>query len=268
MLMAVQKTVLCVDDEENVLRSLRRLLRKEPFRLLTAGSGQEALEVLEREPVHLIVSDYRMPGMTGTELLATVAEKYPETVRVVLSGFADAASIVDAINLGHIFRFLPKPWNDDELKANLKACLEQQELIVRNRELTEELARRNAELRGLTDRQQLLIDERTRSLQMAQEIVQALPLPLMGISRDGVIALCNQEAERRFPAAVGRMMHEVMSSDLVRSIQEKIEHGPDVTVRNNASQGSRAGDVRVLPLQQGDQMRGCLVLWETTQCAD
>lgn len=259
-----RKTVLCVDDEANVLRALKRLLRKEPYQLLTANSGAEALQILETEEVHLLVSDYRMPGMTGTELLSEVAERSPETVRVVLSGYADAASIVEAINRGHIFRFLAKPWSDEELKANLRVCLEQNELIVRHRELTEELAKRNAELRFLSERQKSLIDERTRSLEMAQEILQILPLPLLGISSDGTVALSNLEADSILRSPVGADVREVFPPELIDSIRRIMSDArcrSDV-VCMNADIDSAPYCVTVIPLRQGSDTRGCLVLLE------
>ncbi|MCA9186309.1 MAG: response regulator, partial [Planctomycetales bacterium] len=168
----VERTVLCVDDEENVLRSLKRLLRREPFKLLTANGAAEGLAAMGREPVHLVISDHRMPEMTGTEFLAEVQRRWPETVRVVLSGFADAASVVEAINEGRVFRFLAKPWNDDELKANIRACLDQYELIHSHRVLTDQLSLKNVELRALTDRLSATVEERTRVLRIVQNILR------------------------------------------------------------------------------------------------
>ncbi|MCA9084385.1 MAG: response regulator [Planctomycetaceae bacterium] len=260
-----EKTVLCVDDEVNVLRALKRLLRKEPFRLLTAESGPEALDILSREDVHLIVSDYRMPGMTGTELLSVVSERSPETVRVVLSGYADAASIVEAINKGHIFRFLAKPWSDEELKANLRACLEQHELIVRHRELTDELAQRNAELRSLSERQQSLIEERTRSLQMAQEVLQILPIPLVGVSTDGIVALSNAEGDLLLSSPIGADIREIFPSDLVSAIRQvmidETRNCDAVTVQIE----QETVNATVLPLRQAAVTRGCLVLLDVAR---
>ncbi|MEZ6060788.1 MAG: response regulator [Planctomycetaceae bacterium] len=262
-----QKTVLCVDDEVNVLKALKRLLRREPFRLLTAESGPAALEILNSEEVHLIVSDFRMPGMTGTELLSEVAVRSPETVRVVLSGYADAASIVEAINKGHIFRFLAKPWNDDDLRANLKVCLEQHSMIVRHRELTEELAQRNAELRSLSERQQALIEERTRSLQMAQEIVQVLPQPLIGVSRDSIVALSNRQADELLESPVGYEIDEVFPPELARTIRRSLRDVADGTESETVRIGDTEFAATVITLRQGGSVRGSLVLLEAVPCA-
>lgn len=114
--------LLIVDDEPNILSALRRLLRHEGYEIHTAASGTEALEVLAREPIQVVVSDQRMPGMSGTEFLGHVNSMYPQTVRIALSGYADLTALTDAVNQGAIYRFLSKPWNDVDLKAALQAA--------------------------------------------------------------------------------------------------------------------------------------------------
>ena len=128
-------TVLCVDDEKNILQSLKRLLRKEDYRLLTASSGEEGLKVLEENDVHMVISDQRMPEMSGTEFLAALKTKYPDVLRIILSGYTDVDSITESINKGHIYKFLLKPWNDHNLKLEIKQALEQYDLIQANKKL-------------------------------------------------------------------------------------------------------------------------------------
>ena len=128
-------TVLCVDDEKNILRSLNRLLRKEDYRLLTASSGEEGLKVLEENDVHMVISDQRMPKMSGTEFLAALKTKYPDVLRIILSGYTEVDSITESINKGHIYKFLSKPWNDHNLKLEIKQALEQYDLIQANKKL-------------------------------------------------------------------------------------------------------------------------------------
>jgi len=112
-------SVLCVDDEPNILRSLHWMLRKE-FNVMTAPDGASALEMLRRHDFDVIVSDQRMPGMTGVELLRRAKELYPDTVRIVLSGYTELQSITDAINEGAIYKFLTKPWDDEELRLQVR----------------------------------------------------------------------------------------------------------------------------------------------------
>ena len=118
--------VLLVDDEESILNSLRRLLRGQPYDVLLATSGAQALEMLEQQPVDLVMSDARMPNMDGASLLAHVRQRYPATVRIMLTGYADPTAIIKAINDGQIHRYISKPWNDEELLLILRQSLEHQ----------------------------------------------------------------------------------------------------------------------------------------------
>ena len=119
------RTVLFVDDEEKVLASLERTLRDEPYNTLFAGSGKEALEILQQQEVLVIVTDMCMPEMSGLELLRTVKENYPHIIRMVLSGHADTDTLLGAINQGEIYRFIPKPWkSNEELKTIIRQAIE------------------------------------------------------------------------------------------------------------------------------------------------
>ncbi len=119
----MQQTVLIVDDEINITLSFQRLFRKEPYRILTANSGQQALEVLETETVAVVVSDQRMPGMTGAELFTIIQQRYPYTIRLLLSGYTDFEALTYAINNGAISKFISKPWNRNELQQSLQQAL-------------------------------------------------------------------------------------------------------------------------------------------------
>lgn len=118
--------ILFIDDETSILRALERVFLDEEYEILTAASAGEALEILASiSPVQVVVSDYRMPLMNGVELLRTVREKWPETIRAILSGYADTEAVVSAINDGQIYRFIPKPWNDTELRMTIAAAVKQ-----------------------------------------------------------------------------------------------------------------------------------------------
>ncbi len=106
--------LLVIDDEPEILQSLRGLLRRE-FELHIAQGAEEALAILAAHPIQVILTDQRMPGMTGVELMAKARKEYPETVRIVFTGYADIKAVVDAINHGGLYRYLTKPWDPDEL---------------------------------------------------------------------------------------------------------------------------------------------------------
>ncbi|MEB3245044.1 MAG: response regulator [Vampirovibrionales bacterium] len=116
-------TVLFVDDEAHILAALKRLLRNEPYQIITATSAKEGLEILTHTPAQLIVSDQRMPEMAGNAFLQQVKLLYPDTIRVILSGYADVNVILEALNKGEVYRFFTKPWQEEDLKASLRKCL-------------------------------------------------------------------------------------------------------------------------------------------------
>ena len=117
--------ILFVDDEKMILNTMRRLFINSGYDILTAESGEAGLEMIKNyPPVNIVVSDYRMPGMNGVEFLKTVNARWPDTVRIVLSGYADTANVVAAINDGQIFKVITKPWNDDDLKNIITAAAE------------------------------------------------------------------------------------------------------------------------------------------------
>ena len=115
-----QETLLIVDDEAGILSALKRLLRRDGYNILTAESPAVAFDLLARNAVQVIVSDQRMPEMSGTEFLSRVKQLYPETIRIVLSGYTDLQSVTDAINRGAIYRFLTKPWDDEALRVQIR----------------------------------------------------------------------------------------------------------------------------------------------------
>ena len=109
--------ILCVDDAPNILNALNRLLRRPGHTVVTAESGAAGLELLEQHPVDMVISDMRMPQMSGDEFLRLVAERSPDTVRILLTGFSDLQSTIKAVNDGKIYRYLSKPWDDEELRV-------------------------------------------------------------------------------------------------------------------------------------------------------
>ncbi len=117
--------VLFVDDETEILTALKRRFRREPFTLYTAGSAEEALQLLRERQIHVIVSDARMPKMSGIELLEEVRRLYPDIVRMMFSGYVEADGLLEAINRAGVFRFIAKPWDEEQLRAHIFEAIEQ-----------------------------------------------------------------------------------------------------------------------------------------------
>ncbi|MDX5426470.1 MAG: response regulator [Bacteroidota bacterium] len=146
--------VLYVDDEPNNLQSFKANFRRD-YKVFIAESGKEGLEILEKEKVEIILTDQRMPEMTGIEFLVKVREKHPDPMRLLITGYADINAVIDAINKGQVFYYLTKPWNEDEVRIAIKNAYEVYTLRKENRELLEKLERANEQLEFLL-RQKLL----------------------------------------------------------------------------------------------------------------
>jgi len=131
---AGEQTLLLLDDEENILRALSRVLRRDGYQILTARNAADAFALLAKYDVHVILSDQRMPEMNGTEFLSRVKDLYPATVRIVLSGYTDLKSVTDAINQGAIYKFLTKPWDDKELRTTIAQAFQHHDLIMKKDE--------------------------------------------------------------------------------------------------------------------------------------
>lgn len=259
------KAVLFVDDEEHILSSIKRLLRKEPYRIHTATGGEAGLQVMAENPgIQMVVSDQRMPGMCGTEFLAKVKASYPDTVRIVLSGFAEASAIVAAINQGEVYRFVAKPWNDENLKVTFRQCLEHYDILQDNRRLSEQSARQLEQLRNLNHLLESSVEERTRSLSFSQEVLDILPLVVLGVSQEEEIVLTNGTARTRIESLrtmmPGTRMDEVLPPEAVAAIRASLTH-----TRSEVF-GFTWDDLqlkaRTSSLGPAEAPRGCVVLLE------
>ena len=218
-----RRTLLIVDDEEHIVSSLRRLLRSSGYTIVTAGNGAEALAKLAEHEVDVVISDQRMPGMTGVELLRRVRELHPETVRIVLSGYTELQSITDAVNEGAIYKFLTKPWDDERLRAHVAEAFHRKEMADENARLSSDLRRVNVDLAQANERQEGLLrqqDERIglevhRALH-AQDLLEHLPTSVVGIDVDGSVAFANRRARALFDpgtALLGMPADEVLPAE-------------------------------------------------------
>lgn len=140
------QTILIVDDEENVRNSLVRLLKADQYKVLQAEHPKQALDTLMEQPVSVVLSDYIMPGMNGLDFLKSVKRSYPDTVRMILTGQGDMKAVVDAINEGEVYRFILKPWDNNELRVTIRRAIEQRELILENRRLAQTVREQREEI--------------------------------------------------------------------------------------------------------------------------
>lgn len=257
-----EHTVLFVDDERNILSTLRRLCRREPYNVMIANSGPEALEMLKESPAQVIVSDYRMPEMTGVEMLSAAKDIVPDSIRIILSGFADTQAIVEAINTGEIYRFLSKPWDDQELLTTISQSIQHYDLVKQNAELEAKTIKQNEQLQRLNENLESIVAERTQSLSFAQEVLENLPVGILGISCEGEVMLTNSYVPERWPdvghIAPGTEIEDALPEDVIAIVKASLESGTggdyacalgDDTVQMTISQLGAAG-----------QDRGCVLV--------
>jgi CheY-like chemotaxis protein len=214
------RTLLLVDDEENILAALKRTLRRDGYHIVTATDAAEGLQRLTEHDVDVIVSDQRMPGMTGVEFLRRAKDLYPHTVRLVLSGYTELQSIIDAVNEGAIYKFLTKPWDDERLRAHVAEAFRQKSMADENRRLSQQVESANADLAGLNARLAHLLAQQRQHADLLQvqashsrDLIDELPAAVLGVDPDGVVAMANRSAEALWPdggALLGRAAAELL----------------------------------------------------------
>ncbi len=251
-------SILCVDDEKNILNSLRRLLRQENYNLLTASSGAEGLKLLEETHVQLVISDQRMPEMSGVEFLSQVREKYPEIIRIILSGYTDVNSITDAINKGHIYKFLLKPWDEQNLFLEIRQALQKYDLVEDNQRLHQKVLTQNEELKRMNENLEQIVAARTselrlqnQALELSHAILEDLPLSIIGVSAEGIVAVINRKTQELqnscFPVEIGQRVDEIFPQQVMGKIKEVLLSGKACRVDSRGLQLIHC-NLEILPL--------------------
>jgi len=161
--------ILLVDDEENISNSLKRLLVNEEWELYTANNGFNAIKLFDEHEFSLVVSDYRMPGLNGVELLKLIKEESPDTIRIILTGFTDVTVAVAAINDGEIYKFIAKPWNSEDLKVQIRRAIEYYELLYERRKLLKTIKTQNEKLKKWNINLEKKVEEKTKELKHAYQ---------------------------------------------------------------------------------------------------
>ncbi len=265
--------ILCVDDESNVLRTLERLFFEEEYSIITAGSGAEGLKRLEQEQFQIIISDYRMPEMNGVDFFREVRRKWPETVRIVLSGYADVASIVSAINEGEIYKFIPKPWNDDELIVTVANAVEKYNLEQENKKLTVLLIDKNRELEEFNEKLESLVIEKTTDLrlqntvlELSQKILDVLPIGIAGVDNEGTIVQINDFAQKVLKSANSTLLGEQAESVFTCETMSLINKVKMKDKLIGSAEGyDFSGSVVCVPLYDGRDQKGCIIIFDPEQ---
>ena len=181
-------TVLFVDDEVNILKALQRLLRQDDMKVLCAAGAREAFELLEQHPTQVIVTDQRMPDMCGVDLLSSVRERWPDVVRMMLTGYTEMGVAVEAINRGEIYRLITKPWNDDELKATLRQAFDHHALKSEIRRLNQVTREQNFRLQDMNRNLEEKVRERTRQVAQKHQELRSAYVQTVGALAEAVDA--------------------------------------------------------------------------------
>ncbi|ALP52949.1 hypothetical protein Tel_07160 [Candidatus Tenderia electrophaga] len=222
----MDKALLIVDDEENIIRALKRLLRSDGYVIYTANSGRDGLDLLDQNDIHVILSDMRMPEMNGAEFLAKAKQSHPASVRIMLSGYTDLSSVTDAINQGAIYKFMTKPWDDAELCESVKNAFQYYE--EKNRvyfDAADGTIPPGAE--GAT-----LQDAVAEKRHQADEILEHLPVAVLGMDPGGSVISFNSAARTMF-ARGEHGVQEALQLLPQASLDRLLHSGSAIITRDN-----------------------------------
>lgn len=233
-----KSTVLFVDDEPEILKAMCRMLRGEPYRLIFAAGGQEALDLLAKKNVQVIVADLNMPQMDGLSLLKQVQKDYPHVMRLVLTVRADSESILEAMKSGNIYRYILKPWGEKELKLTIRQALELFHLQQERRFLLEKLERQNQQLAERVEqrtKQVLALERKAYIGRYASQIVHNLNNPLQAIFGGLDLALFELSGADACPQHLRDYLQMAKSSagDLGKIIAGILDHSRNPALSRN-----------------------------------
>ncbi|WP_027150856.1 response regulator [Methylobacter tundripaludum] len=269
----ISRTILLVDDEVNIINALKRTLRPDGYSILTANNGEEGLALLAEHEVGVIISDQRMPHMTGVEFLRKVKLLYPKTLRIVLSGYTELESVTSAINEGAICKFLTKPWDDDLLRDNIREAFQYYEMEQENLRLSRELRSANDKLSTLNQNLEQKVVDKSHEiihsinlLQISQEILEHLPIGIIGIDEQNMIVVSNKCAEEIFGQPPGTCLLGLMAGDalpeVLLQLLQKIYPGDLVQLDDEIVTLNEGVSIRVLINTMGDisQSKGIIIV--------
>ncbi|MCU6500040.1 EAL domain-containing protein [Rugamonas sp. A1-17] len=265
------RRLLLVDDEPNILAALKRLLRADQYQIFTAGDGPQGLALLAQQTVDVIVSDQRMPGMLGADFLRKARELAPDTIRIMLSGYTELQSVTDAVNEGAIYKFLTKPWEDEQLRGHIAEAFRVKEIADDNLRLHLEVRTANQELAAANRRMEQLLLEKQRqisrdeiSLSVARELLQHLPLPVIGMDDSGMIAFINGAAAGLFRHS-GALLGNEASLVLPELFPAEADADAGLPHRHLADIDGQRYAVMCYPMGEHSASRGSLITLSTVE---
>ncbi len=237
-------TVLFVDDEAAVLKAMKRLFRRQNIDVLTASCAVDGLALLEKHRAQVVFSDQRMPGIRGTDFLKQVRERFPDSVRCIMSGYAEMESVVAAINDGNVYRFIAKPWDDDDLTEVVEECVH----------LAKEIATKNFSVADLTRRASALEDERNRQaetlqlqdalLSSSRELLEGLPIAVTALDAQGRIVYANERFAGEFGHLAGSGLGEIAGASW-REIADRPDPGRLDIVIDDAAYSAHVAKIEI-----------------------
>lgn len=257
--------LLLVDDEPSILAALRRLLRSDGYHISAETDPKTALARLQEEEYDLIISDQRMPEMTGVDFLRHAKEVRPHSMRIVLSGYTDLNSVTSAINEGAIYKFLTKPWDPVQLRYHIAEAVRHKNLADDNRRMSIQLHHVNTQLKeannqlaALVSRQQDSLFRDETILQTLQELLRQIPVPLLACDEQRMIVFCN-EAAQELLGTEGKPI-QPLGLDLLAAWPDAPEAPPPWKEAGLVVRGRRVG-VECRPVELRGQTRGKLYVF-------
>lgn len=249
--------LLLLDDEPNILAALRRTLRREGWQVHATGSPQEALDILAVHPVGVVVSDQRMPQMTGTEFLRQVRRQYPETVRILLSGYSEIGAVTAAVNEGAVWKYLSKPWDDEALREQVRLAFDEHRALRQARQRHEQALQSHTRLQAEVSRRDTQLALGAQALASAREVLLDLPLAVVGVDPAAMIVLSNAAADTLFgdgTPLIGRALADVLPAgvDGPEGLPRRLDlEGRDYTLHTQLLGGPDGAAGRLLCLLPG-----------------
>ncbi len=225
---ATEAAILCVDDEAHVFNAIKRALRKEGYRIFTATRGEDGLSIIEKEPIHVVISDLNMPGMDGAEFLHQVKQKSPDTARIALTGTQDLELISQSVNMGQADCILTKPWEVRVLRIRVAQAFSHYRLSRGVREMTARMQKEKNDLQFRHKMTLMELDHCIDRIDLMNEVLDKLPMPVIAVDQNEEITFLNSAFKETFSSfdqdLVGENMREIFPADLA-DVAESGLHG-------------------------------------------